>query len=116
VNNHVGVGDGLIESGSLLGGIDVDPTTWASAPLDAELLFKLDGGIIVGDFSCAVGWSGKSNSVVDVEDSTGSAWAPDGGLVLDRVGLGVGLAVDVLWSAEGCAGHGSLLGGLREVV
>jgi len=100
-----------------LGGVNIHAAgTWASAPLDAELLFKLDGSIIVGDFTGTVGWASKSDSVVDVEDSVGSAWGPDHGLVLDGILLGVSLSSLVLGSTEGCAGHGSLLGSLGEVV
>jgi len=116
VNNDLGISDGLHRLWGL-GVVDIHAAgSWAAAPLDAELLLKLDGSIIVGNFTSTVGWASKSNSVVDVEDSVGSAWGPDHGLVLDGILLGVGLAVLVLRSAKSCTGHGSLLGSLGEVV
>jgi len=116
VDNHFRVCDGLLESWGL-SSIDVQTTTTrASAPLDAELLLKFDGSIVIGNFTSTVGRACKSNSVVNVENSISSTRTPDHGLILNGVSFGVGLAIEVFWSAESGAGHCSLLGSLGEII
>jgi hypothetical protein len=59
-----------------------------------QLLGKSDGGIVVGQLaSLGALLRGERNAVVDVEDAVAAAGGPDGGGGLDRVLLGVDLAV-----------------------
>jgi len=116
VNNNVGVGDGLDGIG-VLRDFNISAKARAAAPLDAELLFKLDCSIIIGDFTRSLCIRRcKSDTIVNVKNSVGTAWRPDHGLILDSVLLGVGLAIHIVRSRETGSCHGSLLSSLGEIV
>jgi hypothetical protein len=87
-------------------------------PGDVQLLSESHGSIVVGQLTSGVGVAGgEGNTVVDVEDTVGAAWRPDGSRGLDLVLLGVDLAVKESTAAgEGGSGGGRLRSILGEVV
>lgn len=92
-------------------------TPSASEPFDMDLLAHIDGGIVISELPKGIGVrGGQRDTVVDVQDLGGAAFALD----VVRGGDHILLGVDLSGSPEAAAGNGGLggagLGGVRAEV
>jgi hypothetical protein len=73
-----------------------------------QLLRERDSSIVVGQLTSSTGRSGgQRDTVVDVQDAVGAAGGPNGGSCLNRVLLGINLAVyESTAAGSGHAGRG----------
>jgi len=100
--DHGRVERSVLDQGALIDVALVAAT--ATSPFEADFLFELDGGVVVGNLAARLVAGGcQGDAVVDVEDAGGAAWRPDDGGVFDLVLLGVHLSILKFRAADLCA-------------